>query len=197
MVKCRRMKRLQFLSENWTYSWQWNSSRIRQQFYRWESFAMNMDTQMSGSTVKNHILLKIVFEYSVILKLSYQSWFLVYLQPPQARPFQHPRLLQVGKLIIQITIQQSSQVKVWTDKHGETRTLLKHQKSCYMIQPNSQNRIKMRITNRYGKPVFRHTGMVGRIQRGSCGSKSSWTQRLTRDFFSWTIIRTYEKCGFG
>ena len=26
-----------------------------QQFYRWESFAMNMDTHMSGSTVKNHI----------------------------------------------------------------------------------------------------------------------------------------------
>ena len=27
----------------------------RQQFYRWESFATNMDTHMSGSTVQNHI----------------------------------------------------------------------------------------------------------------------------------------------
>ena len=37
---------------------------------------------------------------------------LVYLQLLQARLPQHPRLLQVRKLIIQITIQQSSQVKV-------------------------------------------------------------------------------------
>ena len=46
--------------------------------YRSESFAMNTDTLMSGSTVKNHISLKTVFEYSVIRKTSYQSWFLVY-----------------------------------------------------------------------------------------------------------------------
>ena len=98
---------------------------------------------------KNHISLRIVFEYSEKLKISYLSWFLVYLQLPQARLLQHPRLLQVRKLIIQITIQQSSQVKVWIDKHGETRSLLKHQKSCYMNQPKSQNQIKMRITNRY------------------------------------------------
>ena len=85
-----------------------------------ESFATNMDTHMTGSTVKNHISLKMVFEYSAIWKISYQSWFLVYLQLPQARLLQHPRILQVRKLIIQITIQQSSQVKVWRDKHGET-----------------------------------------------------------------------------
>ena len=130
---------------------------------------MYMDTHMSGSTVKNHILLKMVFEYSAIRKISYRSWFLVYLQLLQARLFQHPRLLQVRKLIIQITIQQSSQVKVRKDKHGETRSLLKHQKSCYMNQPKSQNQIKMRITNRYWETVFRHTRMVARIHRESCG----------------------------
>ena len=32
---------------------------------------------MSGSTVKNHISWKMVFEHSVIRKMSYQSWFLV------------------------------------------------------------------------------------------------------------------------
>ena len=50
------------------------------------------------------------------------------------------------------------------------------------------------------RPVkFRHTGMVARIQRESCGWQSSWTQRLIRKFFSWTIFRAYtcEKCGFG
>ena len=110
---------------------------------------MNMDTHMTGSTVKNHISPKMVFEYSAIRKTSYRSWFLVYLQLLQVRLPQHPRLLQVRKLIIQITIQQSSQVKVVIDKHGETGSLLKHQKSCYMNQPKSQNQIKMRITNRY------------------------------------------------
>ena len=112
---------------------------------------MNMDTHMSGSTVKNHISLKMVFEYSAIRKISYPSWFVVYLQLLQARLPQHPQLLQVRKSITQITIQQSSQVKVWIDMHGETRSLLKLQKSCHMNQPKSQNQIKMRITNRYGE----------------------------------------------
>ena len=79
---------------------------------------------------------------SVIQITAYQSWFLVYLQLPQTRLLQHPRLLQVRKLIIQITFHQSSQVKVWIDKHGETRTLLEQQKSCYMNQRKSQNSIK-------------------------------------------------------
>ena len=106
---------------------------------------------MSGSTVKNHISFKMVFKYSVMRKISYPSWLVVYLQLPQARLLQHPRLLQVRKLIIQITIQQSSEVKVWIDKHGETHTLLKHQKSCYMNQSKSQNTQKKRITNRCGE----------------------------------------------
>ena len=72
--------------------------------------------QRSKATFK-----KKVFEYSVIQKTSYQSWFLVYHRVlPQARLLQHPRHLQ-RKLIIQITIQQSCQVKVWIDKYGETR----------------------------------------------------------------------------
>ena len=37
------------------------SSRIRQQFYRSESFAMNTDILTNGSTVKNHISLKTEF----------------------------------------------------------------------------------------------------------------------------------------
>ena len=47
------------------------------EFYRWESFAMNMDTHTSGSTVKNHISLKTGFGYNAIRKTSYQSWLLV------------------------------------------------------------------------------------------------------------------------
>ena len=57
-------------------------------------------THMSGPTVKTHISSKMVCEYSVIWKMSNQSLFLVYLQLPQASLLQHPRLLQVRKLII-------------------------------------------------------------------------------------------------
>ena len=42
-------------------------------------------------------------------KVSSQSWFLVYLQLRQARLPQHPRLLQVRKLLVQMTVQKSSQ----------------------------------------------------------------------------------------
>ena len=58
MEKCRRMKRLQCMSKSWIYSWLWKSSRIRPQFHRSESFAMNTDTLTSGSTVKKHISFK-------------------------------------------------------------------------------------------------------------------------------------------
>ena len=66
---------------------------------------------------------------------------LIILNLPLARLLQHPRHLQ-RKLIIRITIPQSCQAKVWIGKYGETRILLKHQKSCCMNQPKSQNQIK-------------------------------------------------------
>ena len=46
-------------------SWQWKTLRMRQQFYRSKSLVINTDTLMSGSTVKNHISLWIVFGYNV------------------------------------------------------------------------------------------------------------------------------------
>ena len=99
-----------------------------------------------------------VLEYSAIRKTSYQSGFLVYQRVlPQARLLQHSRHLQ-WKLIIQITLQQSCHVKVWIVR-GD-RILLKHQKSCCINQPKSQNQIKIRITNRYGEtriiPTYRN-----------------------------------------
>ena len=84
------------------------------------------------------------------------------------------RLLQV-KLITQITIQQSSHVKVWIVKHGGTRSFLKHQKSCYMNQPKSQNQIKMRITNRYGE---------SRIQTYQNGCKNSQRILWMKEFLN-------------
>ena len=55
MEKCRRMKRPQCMSKNWICSWQWKSSKTRQQSYRSESFAI---TLTSGSTVKNPHLIQ-------------------------------------------------------------------------------------------------------------------------------------------
>ena len=63
----------------------------------------------------------------------------------------------------------------------------------------SKTKWKRRPRVRTGRPVvFRHSGVAARIQRKSSGWQSSWTQRLTRQFFSWTIFRAhvYEKCGF-
>ena len=59
--------------------------------YRWESFAMNMDTHTSGSPLKNHNSLKTVFGYSALRRTSFRSWFLVYQRVlPQACLLQHP-----------------------------------------------------------------------------------------------------------
>ena len=187
---------------------------------------MNMDTQMSGSTVKNHISLKTVFGYSATRRTSFRSWFLVCQRVlPQACLLQHPWHLQSMKLIIprlpqarlphqpmtSSTVSSESVARqergdscgidhypaiVSKGKNGETRTLL--QKSCWLNQQKTKNQIKKRITNRYGKPVLlRNTGMAARIQRESCGWQSSWTQRLTRQFFSWSLFRADYKETWG
>ena len=141
---------------------------------RWTRILIRVDQRSKTTSHK-----KTVFEYSVIRKTSDQSWFLVYQRVlpqacllqhpwhlqgrkfiipslPQARLPQHPWHLQ-RRLIIQIILQQSYQAKVWIDKYGETRILLKRQKSCWINQPKSQ---KMRITNRYGEtrviPTYRN-----------------------------------------
>ena len=46
--------------------------------------------------------------------------------------------------------------------------------------------------------IFWNPGVAARIQRKSFGWKSSWTTRLTRQFFSWSIFRAHiqEKWGF-
>ena len=50
--KCRRMQRQRCMSKNWKYSWQWKSSRTRQQYYRSASFAIKTDILMNGSLVR-------------------------------------------------------------------------------------------------------------------------------------------------
>ena len=49
MVKCKRMKRQRCMSKNWAYSWQWKSSRTRQQYCR---SAMKTGIPTNGSMSK-------------------------------------------------------------------------------------------------------------------------------------------------
>ena len=70
------------------------------------------------------------------------------------------------------------------------------------VRPVDQaNQLKKRKPReRTERPVvFRHPGVPARIQGTPCGWQISWTQRLTRKLFLWTIFRAYgyEKCGFG
>ena len=93
-----------------------------------ESFAMNTDTLMNGSTVKNHISLKTVFGDSATRRTSFRSWFLVYQRVlPQAET-------RAG----QITIPRLCQVNMWIEKHGVTR-YINQQKP-----PNKKKRITIK-----------------------------------------------------
>ena len=101
MEKCRRMKRPQLMSKYWISSWQWKSSRIRQQFYRSESFAMNTDTLMNGSTVKNHTSLK----NGIRIQCNTENFVPIVVpglstSSSSSFPLQHPWHLQGRRLII-------------------------------------------------------------------------------------------------
>ena len=51
------------------------SSKTRQQYCRWESFAMKTDTLMNGSMVKNHISFLHGIGYFATRRTSFLSWF--------------------------------------------------------------------------------------------------------------------------
>ena len=69
------MKRPQFTSKNWIYSWHWKSSKTRQQYCRSESFAMKTDILMNGWMVKNHISFKTGFGFPATRRISFLLWF--------------------------------------------------------------------------------------------------------------------------
>ena len=78
----------------------------------------------------------------------------------------------------------------------KTRTV----RPVHQANQKSKTKKKNEDEKKTVRPVlFRNPGMAARIQRKSRGWWSSWTQRLTRQFFSWTVFRAYacEKCGFG
>ena len=123
MEKCRRTKRPQFTSKNWIYSRQWKSSRIRQQSYRSESFAMNTDTLTSGSTVTNHISFKTVFGCSATRRTSFRSWFLVCqrvptLMTPSRQEIDHPTSSSSSSTWPTTTVSSDSETRAREDLCG-------------------------------------------------------------------------------
>ena len=102
---------------------------------------MNTDTHTSGSTVKKHISFKTGFGKQCntekivpivvpCLSTSSSSSSSFGTTPPTSSPPMTPSQTCLPqkiwhlqrRLIIQITLQQSCQVKVWIDKNGETRS---------------------------------------------------------------------------
>ena len=95
------MKRPQFMSKNWIHSWQWKSSRIRQQFSSLGKLCDEHGYSFEWSTVKNHISSKTVFGYFATRRTSFLSWFLVCQRGlPPLFPLQHLWHLQHRRLII-------------------------------------------------------------------------------------------------
>ena len=149
MEKCRRTKRQLSMSKSWIYSWLWKSSRIRQQSYRSESFAMNTDILTNGPTVKNHISLKTVFEYSATRRTSFRSWFLACQRVlPPVLILQHQWHLQDRKLII-LHLPQSSST-------SQTTTVLS----------DSGTRAREDLSGTDSHPVLVSSSLVERTERG-------------------------------
>ena len=195
MEKCRRMKRPQFMSKNWIYSWQWKSSRIRQQFYRSESFAMNTDTLMNGSTVKKHISLKTVFGYSATQNISFRSWFLVcqrVLPPslpsstsmtPSRQEIDHPTSSSsssTSPTMTSSTVSSDSGTRAQGDLCGidsfpvtvSSKHVERNERGDPLTKPTKNpkpNENEDHDQKRRDLYKFRHTGMAARIQRKSRG----------------------------
>ena len=106
----------------------------------------------------------------------------VHLQLLQARQPQRPRL-QVRKLIIQITIHQSSQVKVWIDKLGETRSVRYTSLTTTISHDNNNHRTSKELA--HGSPPCLGRGVGGSqskptvhpcpLRWGDCGLPTNFT----------------------
>ena len=175
---------------------QWKSSRIRQQFYRSESFAMNTDTFTSGSTVKNHISFKTVFGYNATRRTSFRSWFqacqrvlpptfllqhqwhlqdrrLIILHFPQARLLHQPQLcqatvrLEYGNIWVKI---DSHPISVSSEqlngKNGETPL-----PSQPKIQNQIQTKMRMNGETRMGRIIIPQSCQV-KVWKGKNGETS-------------------------
>ena len=181
MEKCRRMKRQRCMSKNRIYSWLWRSSKTRQQYCRSESFAMKTGIPTNGSMVKKHTLLKTGFGYTATWRTSFLMWF----QACQVHLLDRHRLqwhLQSRRVIVLTSSSSSSSSPTATSSDNETR-----EREDRTESDTSPDLVSTNVDDRTVRPVkFWNPGVAARIQGKFGGWWSSWTRRLTRQFFSWS-----------
>ena len=139
--------------------------RTRQQFYRSESFAMKTDILMNGSSVKNHISFKTGFEYNVIRRTSFRSWFpachrvLHSSHPstpmtPSSQEIDHPTSSSSSSTSPTTTVLSDSETREREDLSGM---------DSYPVPVSSSN-VEEMIER--GDPLwFRHPRVAARIQK--------------------------------
>ena len=145
---------------------------------------------MNGSTVKNHISLNTVFEYSATQRTSFRSWFLVYQRVlPQACTLQHPCSRQeiahptssssssTSPTMTSSTVSSDSVTRQAREDLGGTdsnpvavssKHVERKERRHLLTKPtkNPKPNKKRRPRFRTGRHVeFRHTRMAARIQR--------------------------------
>ena len=217
MEKCKHMKRQQCMSKNWIYSWQWKSSKTRQQFCRLESFAMKTDIPMNGSMVKNHISLK----YGIRIQCDTENFVPIVVPDLSASSssgsYQSTsRTLSRQESHCSTSSSSSSSSPTVTSSGNETREQGSNWK--WHLQWLSQLRLTIDRSNplctkpiKSQKPIKRSHKKIGAtscVLKSGSGCKNSekfWrmmnflTRRLTRQFFSWSVFRAHiqETWGFG
>ena len=181
---------------------------------------MKTDILTNGSTVRNRISLKTVCEYNVIRRSSLRSWCQACQQVlPQVLILQHQWHLQDSKVIILHPSSSSSTFSTTTvlsDSETRTREDLSGIDSHPVPVSSSHGERIERGDPLLPKPTKNPKANKNEnhdIERGdplcsdilewlqdftekSRGWQSSWTQRFTDEFFSWTVFsaHAYEKC---
>ena len=184
--------------------------------FRSESFAMKTDILMCGSTVKNHISFKAGFEHNVIRRNSFRS-----VVPglsssssssshsstsmtPSRQERHHPASSSSSSTSPTTTV-LSDRRPEW-DRFPSSACV---KWTCWTkrtVRPVYQANQKNPKTNKKETTIERGDPLCSEIPewlqefRGNFGGWwSSWTQRLSRQFFSWSIFRAHiqETWGFG
>ena len=152
-------------------------------------------------------LKKTVFGYSATRRTSFRSWFLAC---QRVLPLQHPWNLQGRRLIILRLLQvplphqlRLYQVTVRIEQRQTCVGQIPIQHLCQVHMLNGKNG----ATHWPSQPKNPRTNTNENHEKERwdplCSDIPEWlqefTQRLTRQFSSWTIFRAYayEKCGFG
>ena len=141
---------------------------------------------------------KMVFGNSAIRKTSYRPWFLVYQRVlPQACPFQHLQTpSRQERNHPTSSSSASSSPTTATSSDSETQERGDRTESDTSPVPVSS----FNVDDRTEQPVgFWDSGVAARILGKFGGWQSSWTRRLSRQFFSWSFFRANykETWGFG